>query len=191
MLKKVREFKEALKEFRRSAGQVKRWHPEIDPDAFLGDAKTKAQVKKAKKAMDRAVEMANIDKRLEAYEKKREEYLKKQSIKEELKRQKKAYKSFNKNRTGMKWTREEYDEFWDAFGSSDLIDSYGSEQLITTGEKLLKLNKDNGNLLTKDELADMALRVSQEYEGTRATNEDMLDTLEAFVRAEIKWRQEH
>lgn len=189
MRKKERLYNEALKKFNRSAGQIKRYHPDIDTGKFLEGAGTAKAVEKALDRLKFMVERRQIEKRMAAYEVKREEYLKRQNQLKIERQHRKAFKSLNKKRPGLKWSREDYDTFWDAFGNKDLIDEYGSEQLIVTGDKLL--NKVQGYDIKAEEVAQIALEVAQEFKGTDQSTEDMVIELESRIDGLIKERCEN
>ena len=193
MLKKVREFKEALKEFRRSAGQIRRYHPGINPDKFLEGVTTRKGVERALDKLRYTAERENIEKRVAEYEARHanqyEEWEKKEDIKRQKKIHDKAWKKFKKKREGLNWSRADYDLFWDTFGSPDIIDFYGSDQIIETGQKLLEINKDN--LMSPQELAEMALKVATVAKNTDeiVTVEQAVDKLYSEVTAEIERRR--
>lgn len=188
MRKKERLYNEALKKFNRSAGQIKRYHPDIDTGEFLEGAGTARAVEKALDRLKFMVERRQIEARMAAYEKKREEYLKKQNQLNIERQHRKAFKSLNKKRPGLKWSREDYDTFWDAFGSKDLIDEYGSEQLIVTGDKMLK--RVQGYDIKAEEVAQIALEVAQEYKGIDHDAKDMVDELENRIEALMEERSD-
>lgn len=193
MLKKVREFKEALKEFRRSAGQVKRWHPSINPEEILGDAHTKFQVNKALDKMKRMAEMENIEKRVAEYERRTanqlEEWEKQWDIKIQKRIHYKAWRKFKQNREGLKWTRADYDLFWDTFGSPDIVSFYGSDQIVETGTRILALNKEG--YLKPTEIAELAKKIATESQNSDeiVTVEQAVDKLYAEVVYEIDKRR--
>ena len=190
MRRSEREAKEALTRFKRSAAQIKRYQPEIDTDEILGEARTARQIDMALERMRIIAEQKYIKRDLVRMEAKREEYLKRQSEKKIRNQHRKAYRTLKKNRPGLGWDRADYDMFWDTFGSSDIIDYFGSEQMIETGNRLLYMAKEEAqDLITPEEIGEMTKLIAQNLEGSGFTREEAVDYLTDYIKAEIAWRR--
>lgn len=158
MRKSEKQYKEALKAYNRTAGQLKR-HYDINPVEYLEGVKTAKGVERALAALRREAERQQIEKRVQIYEertrpmrlfenrRKRIEqaqlpkfYIdteKQAAYDKEVEAANKAYEEFNKY-----WTmsRPEYDRFVQFIGSMDdaMIEKFGSDNLVEmfrTGER--------------------------------------------------------
>ena len=189
MRKKEREYKEAITAFNRSAGQIRRYHPEIDTSEYISGVTT---AKGAKRALDRLkfdVEQEEISARVAEYEERLEaiyeEMLKEESIEKFEEERDRARESLNDN-WGLDWEEEDYEEFWDTFGDSDLIDTYGSEQLIYIGERFIK---ERGEL-RPSKVAKIAKQTMNEITGRGFTQEQAIDrfnhNIEKAIQKKIK-----
>lgn len=189
MRKKEREYKEAITKFNRSAGQIKRYHPEIDTGEYLSGVTT---ARGAQRALDRLkfdVEQEEIATRVAEYEERLnkiyEEMLKEESIEKFEEERDRARESLNDN-WGLDWEEEDYEEFWDTFGDSDLIDTYGSEQLIYIGERFIK---ERGEL-RPSKVAKIAKQTMNEITGRGFTQEQAIDrfnhNIEKTIQKKIK-----
>ena len=134
MKRAEREFRSALVQFNRSAGQIKRWHPSLDPKEYLQNVHTAKGVEKALGKLKFDAEQIDIAVRVEAYERKLdriyEEQLKEENYEQFLDQRDRARKTLN-DEYGLDWDDDEYEDFWDIFGDDELIDTYGSDQIIT------------------------------------------------------------
>lgn len=64
-----------------------------------------------------------VNKALEEYDLKTQDMIEREDQRE------KARETLNR-RTGLQWTKEEYDEYWDTFGDSTYNQEFGSDELI-------------------------------------------------------------
>ena len=140
MTKKQREYKQALTTFNRVAGQLKRRH-DINPAEYLEGKTTAKGVERALEKMRFDAEQQDITKRVEEYEKRLdaiyEEMLKEESLEAFEEERDQARDTLNE-RYGLDWDEEDYEDFWDTFGDKQLLDTYGSDQIIYIGERFLK-----------------------------------------------------
>ena len=140
MTKKQREYRQALATFNRSAGQLKRRH-DIDPATYLEGKTTAKGVEKALEKMRFDAEQQDITKRVEEYEarldKIYEEMLKEESLEKFEEERRDAMDTLNE-RYGLDWDEDDYEDFWDTFGDKQLLDTYGSDQIIYIGERFMK-----------------------------------------------------
>ena len=140
MTKKQREYKQALTTFNRVAGQLKRRH-DINPAEYLEGKTTAKGVERALEKMRFDAEQQDITKRVEEYEKRLdaiyEEMLKEESLEAFEEERNRARDTLNE-RYGLDWDEEDYEDFWDTFGDKQLLDTYGSDQIIYIGERFLK-----------------------------------------------------
>lgn len=140
MTKKQREYKQALTTFNRAAGQLKRYH-NIDPATYLEGKTTARGVERALERMRFDAEQEDIAKRVAAYEEKLdriyEDMLKEESLAQFEEERDQARSTLNE-RYGLDWDEDDYEDFWDTFGDKQLLDTYGSDQIIYIGERFLK-----------------------------------------------------
>lgn len=187
MTRKEREYKEALTKFNRSAGQLKRYHPGLDINDYLTGVST---ARGAEKALDRLkfdAEQEDIAKRVAEYEARLdqiyEEMLKEESIEKFESEREQARDSLNEN-WGLDWDEDDYEEFWDTFGDSGLIDTYGSEQLIYIGERFIK---ERGEL-RPSKVAKIAKQTMNEISGMGFTQEQAIDRFNRNIEKAIQKR---
>ena len=176
MAKRKSKYREALTSFNRTAGQIRRRHPDIDPESFLPKTKTAAAVERAKEKLKFAAERQDILARVKAYEERRdrnyEQWLKDADKRKKQREAKKARKSLNKHYPDLHWNQKEYDDFWDVFGNEDIISEYGSDQVIALYEDV----SDDINLdVPMSEVADLALGVAQVVHGSDTSPEEAVD----------------
>lgn len=184
MRKKEREYREALTAFNRSAGQIKRFNPEIDVKSYVSGATTAYQVNKALDKLKYDVERKGILERAAAYEARLdamyEEMLKEEDLERHYEERDTARDTLN-DRYGLDWDEEDAEEFWDLFGEKDLIDSYGSDQLIALGDRFMDYKS-----LRPSKVAKIAKKVAAEYTGQEKSQEDMMDLLDKALQKEMK-----
>ena len=144
----------------------------------------------AEKALDRLkfdVEQEEIAKRVAEYEARLdqiyEEMLKEESIEKFESEREQARDSLNEN-WGLDWDEDDYEEFWDTFGDSDLIDTYGSEQLIYIGERFIK---ERGEL-RPSKVAKIAKQTMNEISGMGFTQEQAIDRFNRNIEKAIQKR---
>ena len=185
MKKQQREYKAALTAFRRSAGQIRRYHPDIDTGVYLSGVTTAKGVNKALNQLKFDVEQKEIAKRVAAYEERLEaiyeEMLKEESMEKFEEERDRARDSLNDN-WGLDWDEDDYEEFWDTFGDSDLIDTYGSEQLIYIGERFIK---ERGEL-RPSKVAKIAKQTMNEISGSGFTQEQAIDRFNRNIERAIQ-----
>ena len=150
MRKSERQYKEAIKDYNRTAGQLKR-HYDVNPAEYLEGVHTVKGVERALASLRREAERQQIEKRVQIYEervrpmrlfesrrRKIEQaqlprfYIdaeKQAAYDKEVEAAQKAYEEFNKY-----WTmsRPEYDRFVQFIGSMDdsLKENFGSGNLV-------------------------------------------------------------
>lgn len=185
MRKQQREYKVAVTAFNRSAGQIRRYHPEIDTGEYLSGVTTAKGAERALKQLKFDVEQIEIAERVAQYEERLEsiyqEMLKEESIERFEDERERARESLNEN-WGLDWEEEDYEEFWDTFGDSDLIDTYGSEQLIYIGERFIK---ERGEL-RPSKVAKIAKQTMNEITGMGFTQEQAIDRFNRNIEKAIQ-----
>lgn len=185
MRKQQREYKAAVTAFKRSAGQIRRYHPEIDTGEYLSGVTTAKGAQRALKQLKFDVEQIEIAERVAQYEERLEsiyqEMLKEESIERFEDERERARESLNEN-WGLDWEEEDYEEFWDTFGDSDLIDTYGSEQLIYIGERFIK---ERGEL-RPSKVAKIAKQTMNEITGMGFTQEQAIDRFNRNIEKAIQ-----
>ena len=185
MRKKQREYKAAVTAFKRSAGQIRRYHPKIDTSEYLSGVTTAKGAKRALNQLKFDVEQIEIAERVAQYEERLEsiyqEMLKEESIEKFEDERERARESLNEN-WGLDWEEEDYEEFWDTFGDSDLIDTYGSEQLIYIGERFIK---ERGEL-RPSKVAKIAKQTMNEITGMGFTQEQAIDRFNRNIEKAIQ-----
>lgn len=158
MRKSERQYKEALKAYNRTAGQLKR-HYDLNPAEYLEGVHTAKSVQRALASLRREAERQQIERRVQIYEERtrpmrlfenrrrrieqaqRPQFYidaeKQAAYNKEVEAANKAYEEFNKY-----WTmsRPEYDRFVQFIGSMDdaMIEKFGSDNLVEmfrTGER--------------------------------------------------------
>ena len=184
MTKKQREYKQALATFNRAAGQLKRRH-DIDPETYLSGKTTARGVEKALEKMRFDAEQEDIAKRVAAYEEKLdkiyEEMLKQESIEQFEEERDQARDTLNE-RYGLDWDEDDYEDFWDTFGDKQLIDTYGSDQIIYIGERFMK----EGASLRPSKVAKIAKRSINEIMDQGLNQQQAVDYLNMKLQKELK-----
>lgn len=185
MRKQQREYRAAVTAFNRSAGQIRRYHPEIDTGEYLSGVTTAKGAQRALEQLKFDVEQIEIAERVAQYEERLEsiyqEMLKEESIERFEDERERARESLNEN-WGLDWEEEDYEEFWDTFGDSDLIDTYGSEQLIYVGERFIK---ERGEL-RPSKVAKIAKQTMNEITGMGFTQEQAIDRFNRNIEKAIQ-----
>lgn len=150
MRKSERQYKEALKQFNRAAGQLKR-HYDINPAEYLEGVKTAKGVERALASLRREAERQQIEKRVQIYEERtrpmrlfenrrrrieqaqRPQFYidaeKQAAYDREVEAANKAYEAFNRN---WNMSRSDYDNFVQFIGSMDdaMKENFGSGNLV-------------------------------------------------------------
>lgn len=154
-MKRKSQYREALTSFNRTAGQLKRRHPELNPEEFLPKSRNAKAVERAKEKLKAAAERIDIHKRVEEYERKREkiyqerlkrdaeeaeeheklklsEKLKEEDLKRREEQHRQAWESFNTDfMTDSPLSRAEYDLMWETIGEySNESEALGSPDII-------------------------------------------------------------
>lgn len=183
MRKKEREYRQALVHFNRVAGQLKRYH-DIDPEQYLQDVRTGKGVERALNKLKFDVEQEEISKRVEEYERRLEERYQEMLKEEDLERREKkretAKDTLNDN-YGLGWDDDDYEEFWDTFGDTDIIDAFGSDQVIALGEYYMK----HRDKLRPTKVAKIAKKVAGMIAGQGYTQEKAKDLLDKELKKVI------
>lgn len=184
MTKKQREYKQALATFNRVAGQLKRRH-ELNPSSYIEGKKTARGVERALEKMRFDAEQQDIAKRVAAYEEKLEEryqeMLKEESIEQFEEERKNAMETLNE-RYGLDWDEDDYEDFWDTFGDKQLLDTYGSDQIIYIGERFMK---DNAKL-RPSKVAKIARRSINEIMDKGLNQQQAVDYLNTKLKEEVQ-----
>lgn len=158
MRKSERQYKEALKAYNRTAGQLKR-HYNVNPAEYLEGVKTAKGVERALASLRREAERQQIERRVQIYEERtrpmrlfenrrrrieqaqRPQFYmddeKQAAYIREVDAANKAYEAFNRN---WNMSRSEYDRFVQFIGSMDdaMVEKFGSDNLVEmfrTGER--------------------------------------------------------
>lgn len=184
MTKKQREYKQALATFNRAAGQLKRRH-DIDPATYLSGKTTARGVEKALEKMRFDAEQEDIAKRVAAYEERLdqiyEEMLKQESLEKFEEERETAMDTLNE-RYGLDWDEDDYEDFWDTFGDKQLLDTYGSDQIIYIGERFMK----EGASLRPSKVAKIAKRSINEIMDKGLNQQQAVDYLNKKLQEEVK-----
>ena len=184
MTKKQREYKQALATFNRAAGQLKRRH-NIDPATYLSGKTTARGVEKALDKMRFDAEQEDIAKRVAAYEERLdqiyEEMLKQESLEKFEEERETAMDTLNE-RYGLDWDEDDYEDFWDTFGDKQLLDTYGSDQIIYIGERFMK----EGASLRPSKVAKIAKRSINEIMDKGLNQQQAVDYLNKKLQEEVK-----
>lgn len=184
MTKKQREYKQALATFNRAAGQLKRRH-NIDPATYLSGKTTARGVEKALDKMRFDAEQEDIAKRVAAYEERLdqiyEEMLKQESLEKFEEERETAMDTLNE-RYGLDWDEDDYEDFWDTFGDKQLLDTYGSDQIIYIGERFIK----EGASLRPSKVAKIAKRSINEIMDKGLNQQQAVDYLNKKLQEEVK-----
>lgn len=150
MRKSERQYKEALKQFNRTAGQLKR-HYDVNPADYLEGVHTAKGVERALASLRREAERQQVERRVQIYEERmrpmrlfenrrrrieraqRPQFYidaeKQAAYDREVKAANKAYKAFNRN---WNMIRADYDNFVQFIGSMDdaMKENFGSGNLV-------------------------------------------------------------
>lgn len=150
MRKSERQYKEALKSYNRTAGQLKR-HYDVNPAEYLDGVHTAKGVERALASLRREAERQQIERRVQIYEERtlpmrlfekrrrrieqaqRPQFYidaeKQAAYDREVEAANKAYEVFNGN---WPMSRPEYDRFVQFIGSMDdaMIEKFGSDNLV-------------------------------------------------------------
>lgn len=184
MTKRQREYKQALATFNRAAGQLKRRHG-IDPATYLEGKTTAKGVEKALDKMRFDAEQEDIAKRVAAYEERLdqiyEEMLKQESLEKFEEERETAMDTLNE-RYGLDWDEDDYEDFWDTFGDKQLLDTYGSDQIIYIGERFMK----EGASLRPSKVAKIAKRSINEIMDKGLNQQQAVDYLNKKLQEEVK-----
>lgn len=164
-MRKNRGYEEALKGFNRSAGQLKRWH-NIDPAKYL-DEETKT-----KKGVERALARMKLDAELEDIEEDvddLEEAAKEADFEEHVDQYEQARETLS-DRYGIDMDETESEIFWRAFDDPDILDAFGSTNVLFMGEEA----RDDDSVTTRQAVEIAKGTVTQSI-GSGKTAEEIRD----------------
>ena len=158
-------YEEALKGFNRSAGQLKRWH-NIDPAKYL-DEETKT-----KKGVERALARMKLDAEREDMEEsfdESEEAAKEADFEEHVDQYEQARETLS-DRYGIDMDDTESEIFWRAFDDPDILDAFGSTNVLYMGEEA----RDDDSVTTR-QAAEIAKGTAAQSIGSGKTAEEIRD----------------
>lgn len=178
-------FKEALTHFNRVGGQLKRNH-DLDPADYLKGVHTIKGIERALDRMRYDAEREDLDRAIDEYEQRfndaLEEKLKQEDLEAKEDQYEQARESLNEN-WDLEWDETDSRIFWDAFDDSDLIDAFGSEQILDMGD--IALNDDK---ITTKQAADLAKRVAASSLGSGMSNAEKRDAYDTYINEYKKMR---
>jgi len=155
-------YKAAVTHFNRVGGQLKRYH-DVDPQSYLEGITTVKGVERALDRMRFDAEREDIDQAIAEYERAfdeaMDEQLKEENTQEMEDREERARQSLNEN-WDLDWTETDSRIFWNAFDDADIMDAFGSEQVIDMGNAALADNK-----ITTRQAAEIAKNVAAQVPG--------------------------
>lgn len=153
-------YKEAVKHFNRVGGQLKRKH-DIDPADYLQGVTTKKGVERALEQMRLDAEQMDVDFRLSVRDQKdaAEEAEKEADLQAKEEAYKNARESLEEN-WGIDMDSTESEIFWNAFNDTDIIDAFGSENVLYMGEEIRSDKK-----ITMRQAAEIAKGVASKVAG--------------------------
>lgn len=171
-MRKNKGYEEALKGFNRSAGQLKRWH-NIDPSKYLDEeTKTKKGVERALASMKLDAELEDMEETVddleEAYDE-AEEAAKEENFQEHVDQYEQARDTLS-DRYGIDMDETESEIFWRAFDDPDIIDAFGSTNVLYMGEEA----RDDDSVTTK-QAAEIAKGTAAQAVGGGKTAEEIRD----------------
>lgn len=179
-------YKAALQHFNRVGGQLKRHH-NIDPASYLEGVHTQKGIERALDQMRFDAEREDIDRAIEDYERRLdealEEELKEEDIQEKERQYEEARDTLNEN-YDLDWDETDSQIFWDAFDDSDIIDEFGSTQILDMGNAAMK----NNDITTK-QAAEIAKRTAGQLLGKGLTNEQKRDSYDDNIAAYTSLRK--
>lgn len=153
-------YNEAMKSFNRSAGQFKRKH-NIDPSDYLEGVTTAKGVERALDKMRLDVEQMDRQFRedLSAEAEAAEEAAKAADLKAKEDQYQQARDTLEEN-WGISMDETESEIFWNAFNDPDIIDAFGSKNVLYMGEEIR-----NDEDITMKQAAEIAKGVAAEVVG--------------------------
>lgn len=153
-------YNEAMKSFNRSAGQFKRKH-DIDPSEYLNGVTTAKGVERALDKMRLDVEQMDRQFRedLSAEAEAAEEAAKAADLKAKEDQYQQARDTLEE-KWGISMDETESEIFWNAFNDPDIIDAFGSKNVLYMGEEIR-----NDKQITMKQAAEIAKGVSAEVVG--------------------------
>ena len=160
MARNKQAYQEALTHFNRVAGQLKRWH-DIDPETYLKGKTTAKGVQKALDQMRLDAEQEDIQKRIDKYEQAFEEAAKEADLQDKEAQYEQAREKI-KTEWGIDFTETEYDIFWNAFDDPDILDAFGSKNVLYMGEEV-----NDDTQITMKQAADIAKRTIAKFIGKK------------------------
>lgn len=179
-MRKNKGYEEALKGFNRSAGQLKRWH-NIDPAKYLDEeSKTKKGVERALARMKLDAELEDIEEDIddlaEAYDE-AEEAAKEADFEEHVNQYEQARETLSKN-YGIDMDDTESEIFWRAFDDPDILDAFGSTNVLYMGEEA----RDDDSVTTR-QAAEIAKGTAAQSIGSGKTAEDIRNDYNTYFKA--------
>lgn len=165
-------YEEAVKHFNRVGGQLKRHH-NIDPRDYLeNETKTPKGVERALDKMRRDAELEDMEETVddleEAYDE-AEEAAKEDDFQEHVDQYEQARDTLS-DRYGIDMDETESEIFWRAFDDPDIIDAFGSTNVLYMGEEA----RDDDSVTTK-QAAEIAKGTAAQAVGGGKTAEEIRD----------------
>lgn len=180
-----RGYEEALKGFNRSAGQLKRWH-NIDPSKYLDEeSKTKKGVERALARMKLDAERDDMEEDvddLEAAYDEAEEAAKEADFEEHVDQYKQARETLA-DKFGIEMNETESEIFWRAFDDRDILDAFGSTNVLYMGEEA----RDDNSVTTR-QAAEIAKGVASKSVGAGKNGDEIREDYNLYFRAYKKER---
>lgn len=165
-------YEEALKGFNRSAGQLKRWH-NIDPSKYLDEeSKTKKGVERALARMKLDAEREDMEEDVDDLEEsynEAEEAAKEADFEEHVDQYEQARETLSE-RYGIDMDDTESEIFWRAFDDPDILDAFGSTNVLYMGEE----TRDDDSVTTR-QAAEIAKGTAAQSIGSGKTAEEIRD----------------
>ena len=177
-MRKNRGYEEALKGFNRSAGQLKRWH-DIDPSKYLdAETKTKKGVERALARMKLDAELEDIEEDIDALE----EAAKEADFEDHVDQYEQARETLADN-FGIEMDETESEIFWRAFDDRDILDTFGSTNVLYMGEEA----RDDDSVTTR-QAAEIARGVAAKSVGSGKDAKEIREDYNIYFRAYKKER---
>lgn len=160
-----RGYEEALKGFNRSAGQLKRWH-NIDPSKYLDEeSKTKKGVERALARMKLDAERDDLEESFDEAE----EAAKEADFEKHVDQYEQGRETLS-DRYGIDMDDTEAEIFWRAFDDPDILDAFGSTNVLYMGEEA----RDDDTVTTR-QAAEIAKGTAAQSIGSGKTAEEIRD----------------
>ena len=166
-------YAEAVKHFNRVGGQLKRHH-NIDPSEYLAnESKTEKGVQRALDKMRLDAELEDLEEDVddleEAYND-AEEAAKEADFEDHVEQYEQARETIA-DRYGVEMDDAEMEIFWRAFDDPDILDAFGSTNVLYMGEEAR-----NDDTVTTRQAAEIAKATAAQSVGRGMTGEEIRDT---------------